>query len=349
STDFITTTYDPETVVSSIGSIAIGSIILTLALFIGLPGNCFIIWSILCKLRKRSVTSILILNLAVADGVVLMLTPFFITFLAMRGWVFGEVICKMVYYICCFSMYTSIMIIMLMGVDRYVAVAKPYVAQSIRKKKLVRKILFGIWFLSFLLALPPLFYRKVQKDEVEGMNMSICRNFHKSDGHKIFHYTFETVLSFIIPLIVITFSYSNIARRLKNTRFRRRVRMEKIIIIIMVAFALLWVPYHIVNILEVFACLAEEDLKNKLNDIAKSLRAAVTALAFVSSGINPLLYTFAGTGFIKTSGLGFIAKMFDGSASELSAKFSRSNKDLSRELSKIEPVELSETLNGVNQ
>ncbi|KAL0201131.1 hypothetical protein M9458_004318, partial [Cirrhinus mrigala] len=45
-----------------------GALILSIVFLLGVPGNLFIIWSILARARKRSVTTLLILNLAFADG-----------------------------------------------------------------------------------------------------------------------------------------------------------------------------------------------------------------------------------------------------------------------------------------
>lgn len=140
----------------------IGIAILVIAFVFGFPGNLFVVWSVLCRVRRRSVTCLLILNLAVADALVLLSAPLFLRYLAGgRGWEFGSAMCKTVHYLCCVNMYASIYLICLMSTDRWLAVTKPFVSQRLRTKKRLLSIMFGIWVMAFLMALPMPFYRYV--------------------------------------------------------------------------------------------------------------------------------------------------------------------------------------------
>lgn len=66
-----------------------------------------------------------------------------------------------------------------------------------------------------------------------------------------FQYAFETVSGFILPYAVIIVSYVLILRRLRQTRFRRKVHSEKLILAIVIMFGLFWLPYHVVNMMQV--------------------------------------------------------------------------------------------------
>ncbi|KAJ8382495.1 hypothetical protein SKAU_G00032730 [Synaphobranchus kaupii] len=59
-----------------------------------------------------------------------------------------------------------------------------------------------------------------------------------------------------------------------------------------------------------------------LQKAADTARPNVTAFAFFSSSVNPVLYVFAGSSHIRMAGLGFMAKLFEGTNSE-SGSFSR--------------------------
>ena len=74
---------------------------------------------------------------------------------------------------------------------------------------------------------------------------------HFSCVQVMFQYSFETVIGFIIPYAIIMTSYIKIVRRLKQTKFRRTVRSEKLIMGIVVTFGLLWFPYHVINMVQV--------------------------------------------------------------------------------------------------
>lgn len=64
-------------------------------------------------------------------------------------------------------------------------------------------------------------------------------------------YTVETVVGFILPYTIIIISYVLILRRLRQTRFNRKVRSENLILAIVVMFGLFWLPYHIINLMQV--------------------------------------------------------------------------------------------------
>lgn len=139
----------------------VGIAILTLAFVLGFPGNLFVVWSVFCKVRKRSVTCVLVLNLALADAFVLLSAPLFLRYLAGgRGWEFGSAACKLVHYLSNVNMYVSIYLICLMSMDRWLAVTRPFLSQRMRTKRSLLVILLGIWVISFILSLPMPFYRR---------------------------------------------------------------------------------------------------------------------------------------------------------------------------------------------
>ncbi|KAJ7313049.1 hypothetical protein JRQ81_004314 [Phrynocephalus forsythii] len=281
-----------STLLSSSTSSVTGIVFLLLAATIGLPGNLFVIWSILWKMKptQRSVTCVLVVNLAVADGVVLFLTPFFVVFLIFKNWLFGVAICKGVYYLCCINMFASIFIITLMSIDRCLAVLKE-----------------------------------------PSRGHYICEPCHARPNLAIFHFTLETVVAFIIPFTIIVGCYSAILIRLRGVKRRRGARTEKLIVAIVICFAVLWVPYHIVNMLQVSSNMASGRTAERLGQAWKSGRAGATALAFLSSSINPVLYVFAAGNLIKTSGANFIAQFFEGASDGLGRR-SQSQKNLAKDL-----------------
>ncbi|XP_073527249.1 leukotriene B4 receptor 2-like [Phyllobates terribilis] len=341
--------YGNDTIVSSQASRISGAIFLGLAASLGLPGNAFIIWSILWKLkgREKSVTCILILNLAIADGTVLLLTPFFIAFLALKTWIFGRGLCKVAYYVCCLNMFASIFIIALMSMDRFLAVFRPYMAQSLRKREVVTKVLLAIWLLAGALALPAFAFREVIVNQE--MNATICEPCHASRGEAIFHYTFETLVAFLLPFPVVCFSYMLVLLKLKSIRIGRRPKIEKLIAAILVTFAILWLPYHVVNAIQVTANLTSGSMSDKLAIFAKKSRAGATALAFFSACVNPLLYAFAASDLFRVFGVGFVAKLLEGTVAEIQKRV-RSQRDLVKGLVRVgsrgESVDL-EVKNGV--
>ncbi|XP_044144222.1 leukotriene B4 receptor 1-like [Bufo gargarizans] len=312
----ISTAFTNSSSDTSKSSSGLGIAILSIALIIGFPGNTFVIWTILTRMKKRTVTCILILHLAIADIFVLLTAPLFLHLLSTGMWVFGEVICKMCRYISCLSMYTSIFLITFMGMDRFLAVSRPYVSQKIRTKVTARIIVLALWVIASLLSIPTLIYFTVKTSN--GVPLCIAEHPPVNGGFQpiVFQYMFETMMGFVIPFTIIVSCYAYIGLRLRTVKFQSKHKTSRLVIMIIVIFALFWTPYHVVNMIQVSGELYSSE---KLRVAVKSAKPNAIALAFLSSSINPVLYVFAGGNFIRTAGLGFMAKLFEATGSEASS------------------------------
>lgn len=176
---FSNSTVEDPSVVSNNATTAVGALILGLVFLLGVPGNLFIIWSILARARRRSVTTLLILNLACADGTLMCLTIFFIIYLARRNWDFGTYMCKGVFYLCNTNMYASIFLITLMSLHRLVAVVWPHRAAALASKKIVVRAIAVLWALVFSISIPALVFRQVRYDHDEQNNTRlVCASNH---------------------------------------------------------------------------------------------------------------------------------------------------------------------------
>ncbi|XP_029975210.1 leukotriene B4 receptor 1 [Salarias fasciatus] len=297
-------------------SAQVGIAILSLAFVLGLPGNLFVVWSVLCRVKKRSVTCLLVLNLALADAFVLLSAPFFLRYLAAGpNWEFGSAVCKLVHYLSSVNMYVSIYLICLMSMDRWLAVTRPFLSQRMRTKRSLLFLLLGVWVLAFVLSLPMPFYRSILKvRHPSNATLTLCHQYHwQSAAHQVFQYLFETVMGCLVPFSLINTCYSTVICRLQNAKFQRRREGSRLILLIICAFAVFWLPYHIVNIIEVVGVL--QDSKPVL-DAAKSARPNVTAFAYFSSAVNPILYVFAGSSHIRQAGLSFMGRLLEATNSE---------------------------------
>uniref|UniRef100_A0A8K9XSH5 Leukotriene B4 receptor 2b n=1 Tax=Oncorhynchus mykiss TaxID=8022 RepID=A0A8K9XSH5_ONCMY len=316
---FTKDTVEDSSIVSNDATTAIGALILGLVFLLGVPGNLFIIWSILARARQRSVTTLLILNLACADGFLMCLTIFFLIYLARQNWDFGDLMCKGLFYLCNTNMYASIFLITLMSLHRLVAVVWPHRVAALASKKMVVRAIAVLWALVFSISIPALVFRQVRYDHDEQNNTRlVCASNHSRSRYVVYQYTFETVVGFLVPYGVIVNSYVCILRRLRQTKFRRKVRSEKLILAIVVMFGIFWLPYHLINIIQVF----KFNISTNTHTIRKGLelRAVTSALAFISSCANPILYTFAGKSYIKEDGIAFMARLFEGTSLDTGIK-----------------------------
>ncbi|XP_056432152.1 leukotriene B4 receptor 1 [Gadus chalcogrammus] len=297
-------------------SAALGVAILVLAFVLGFPGNLFVVWSVWWRVKKRSVTCLLVMNLAAADALVLLSAPLFLRYLlGGRGWEFGAAACKLVHYLSSVNMYVSIYSIGLMSADRCLAVTRPFLAHRLRTKRKLLGLLLGLWALSFLLSLPMPFYRSKQQIPI-GANRSvpICNQDHGNGvEHRVFQYLFETVMGFLVPFAFIVGCYGVVVNRLRTAMFQKKGQSSRLILLIVGAFGLFWLPYHVINVMEIYGVLQGDEAVVRA---AEQGRPTLTAFAYFSSAVNPILYVFAGSSHIRAAGLSFMGRLFEGTNSE---------------------------------
>ncbi|TSN95642.1 Leukotriene B4 receptor 1 [Bagarius yarrelli] len=336
----------PTTSTSSILSSPVGTVtgalILSVAFVLGIPGNLFVIWSVVARTKRQSVTATLILNLACADGMLMLLTPFFIVYLVQRTWIFGLIMCKVLYYFCCANMYASIFLITLMSLHRLVAVVWPQHLAAVSTRSTVVRMLVLVWVLALALAVPVPVFRDIKVIN----NRTVCDCLHSKPKYVVMQYSMETVLGFLLPYSLILLSYTQVLLKIRRTRFQRRIRSEKLILIIVITFAFFWLPYHVVNMLQVSEELVVS-VGGKIHDMRTLLRPFAAAVAFVSSCINPILYTCVGKQYMRRAGLAFMARLFDATGGDSASRKSQNQQHKTEENEGLREKE-SETSTSVN-
>lgn len=134
------------------GGTVVACVILGLSFLVGVPGNLLVIWTILRHVQQRSHTVVLILHLAAADLLVLITLPLWIYSLA-HSWVFGEASCKAMVYVINTCMYSSVFLITLMSVERFLVIRYPFKMLRWKTKAIMDNALVAIWALAFLLGI----------------------------------------------------------------------------------------------------------------------------------------------------------------------------------------------------
>ncbi|XP_067395462.1 chemerin-like receptor 1 [Emydura macquarii macquarii] len=278
--------------IARILSVAIYSI----TCILGILGNGLVIVIITFKMKK-SVNAIWFLNLAVADFLFNAFLPLNIAYTAMHyHWVFGAAMCKLNSFLLNLNLYTSVLLLTIISFDRCISVVFPVWAQNHRTTKLACLVCIVLWVVGFGLSSPSLVFR----DTVPHLGKVICFNNYSlstSDPALGFarHGTVNILrflAGFAIPVIIITVCYMVIIFKLKRNRLAKSKKPFKIIVAIIVTFFLCWCPYQVLNLLE-----TQHDRISHL--VFATGIPLTTALAAVSSCMNPILYVFMGRDFKK--------------------------------------------------
>ncbi|XP_059823497.1 C-X-C chemokine receptor type 2-like [Hypanus sabinus] len=270
------------------------AIVCILVCFLAVTGNLVVMIVILHNRRSTSSTDIYLLHLATADLLFAVSLPFWAVD-AMFGWVFGDAMCKVVSMLQEVNFYSGILLLACISVDRYLAIV--HSTQSHRQKRpfLIKLVCVVVWVLSILLSLPILYkgkfdyYGRVLCYELlEGESIAIWKNSTRFLRH---------IIGFLIPLGIMIFCYSVTILRLCQTKGFQKQKAMKVIIAVVLAFLICWLPHNItvfVDTLMRSKLIAETCDRRNLIDRALSV---TRILGFLHCCINPILYGFIGLKF----------------------------------------------------
>ncbi|KAM8836891.1 somatostatin receptor type 2 isoform 3-T5 [Spinachia spinachia] len=276
------------------------SVVISLIYFmvcgVGLCGNALVIYVILRYAKMKTVTNIYILNLAVADVLCMMSLPFIALQLALVHWPFGEVLCRVIMTVDSLNQFTSIFCLMVMSIDRYLAVVHPIKSTRWRKPRLAKLITLTVWGVSLLVILPTLIFSGLDKVPVCGMMWPEPQDVYFT---AFIIYTF--FIGFLMPLAVICLCYLLIIVKVKSSGMRvgstKRKRSERkvtrMVSIVVAVFVLCWLPFYIFNVTSVASSINPTSAMKSTFDF-------VVVLGYANSCANPILYAFLSDNFKKS-------------------------------------------------
>ncbi|XP_067390217.1 somatostatin receptor type 5 [Emydura macquarii macquarii] len=287
----------PEPPVFKVVRTVLIPIIYLLVCAIGLSGNTLVIYVVLRYAKMKTVTNIYILNLAVADVLFMLGLPFLATQNAISYWPFGSFCCRLVMTVDGINQFTSIFCLTVMSMDRYLAVVHPLKSTKWRRPRVAKLISTTVWTVSFLVVLPLIIFSDVQELH-QTCNMIWPEPVNIWSAAFIIY---TSVLGFFGPLLVICLCYLLIVIKVKSSGIRvgstRRRRSERkvtrMVVIIVAVFVFCWLPFYILNIINLISTLPEEPG-------LLGVYFFVVVLSYANSCANPILYGFLSDNFKKS-------------------------------------------------
>ncbi|NWY61146.1 C5AR1 protein, partial [Chionis minor] len=266
-----------------------------LIFLLGVLGNGAVIWVTGFELR-RTVNGVWFLNLSVADLLCCLALPFLaLPLTSDHHWPLGRFACKLVPSLTVLNMFTSVLLLMVISVDRCALVTRPVWCQNHRTLGLARGACAAAWFLATLLTLPSFIFRTTRED-VFSEKTTCVMDYEAVGRHQ--HLT-ELVTSvtrflcaFLLPFVVITACYSLLLARIHSKGFARSQKAIKLILVVIISFFVCWLPYHVVGLI-----MASSHPGSALFKGALEADPLVTGVAYINSCINPIIYVVVGQDF----------------------------------------------------
>uniref|UniRef100_W5LT06 Zgc:194202 n=1 Tax=Astyanax mexicanus TaxID=7994 RepID=W5LT06_ASTMX len=262
------------------------SSVLGLCFALGVPGNILVLVLLSRWLKTGgSFTPRLMMSLGVSDLMTLLLLPVWIYSL-LHDWVFGLALCKILSYVVYWSLYSSMLCVTILSVQRYVQVLHPQKWANLRARG-HNGIVGGIWILSGLLSCYSLVQRRVTTGKDGRLH---CRAYFQNYSERVTTLVWETSVLFALPFPVLVYFYVRLHRGVSQSAFITTHRMTRLVIRIVLTFFFFWVPHHINNITLIVAVLIGHEQLLKFAEAGSNVTGALT---FINSCVNPFVYAFS--------------------------------------------------------
>ncbi|XP_045716466.1 probable G-protein coupled receptor 34 [Phyllostomus hastatus] len=217
---------------------------------VGLFGNIIALYVFLGIHRKRNSIQIYLLNVAIADLLLIFCLPFRIMYhINENKWTLGVILCKVVGTLFYMNMYISIILLGFISLDRYIKINR-----SVQQRKAITtKQSIYVCCTVWTVALTGFLIMIILTLKKGGHNSTMC--FHYRDklnakGEAIFNLVLVVMFWLIFLLIIL--SYIKIGKNLMRISKRRSkfpnsgkyATTARNSFIVLIIFTLCFVPYH---------------------------------------------------------------------------------------------------------
>ncbi|XP_029283749.1 C3a anaphylatoxin chemotactic receptor [Cottoperca gobio] len=311
-------------------------ITVTLLIFlVGVPLNGLVVWTLglrhnrhlarrgsVEETRAASSFRIYVLNLALADLVLLLRIPLMLGYIAHNNsWPFGRVFCCVVMFLRGLGLYASAFLLCAVALERCLCLLRPVWARLRRPYWAVPLACGILWVVATIFSAPYL-HSAVLKD-INGTHQCL-----ESGDFDMGLFITETIAGFILPLLV--FLGSNLAVLLtvqqampstptssSPSMARKMTRMYHVLFFTMLLFLTCWVPYFVCRFL--LALAMGRPHWAALRHGAVIGKYISLFLVYIKCALNPVLYVFAARGLsraIKASVVSTIERLFNDDSTE---------------------------------
>uniref|UniRef100_A0A4W6DWV3 Thyrotropin-releasing hormone receptor n=1 Tax=Lates calcarifer TaxID=8187 RepID=A0A4W6DWV3_LATCA len=292
----------------------ISSLLLLVICVLGIVGNVMVILVVLTTKHMRTPTNCYLVSLAVADLMVLTAAGLpTITDSIFGSWVFGHYGCLCITYFQYLGINASSCSITAFTIERYIAICHPIKAQFLCTLSRAKKIILFVWAFTSLYCVMWFYLSDIQELVYDNITIITC-GYRVPRKFYLPIYFFDFGVFFVLPLLLSAVLYGLIARILflnplpsdpkdkkknghnnhtinkstscKNSRHSSstatsRRQVTKMLAVVVILFATLWMPYRTLVVVNSFLDRAFLD-----NWFLLFCRICI----YLNSAINPVIY-----------------------------------------------------------
>ncbi|CAF4065449.1 unnamed protein product [Rotaria sordida] len=272
---------------------------------LGVIGNLIVLIVALRKQNYKCVTNCYIINLAITDLLFLLISVPLTTFLGLTNtWLLSDFIsCRIHIYLAHVLLQTTCYTLAAMSIDRYLYVASHHPRPSWRTPLNACIICIIIWAVSIAFVFP---YTSLSSSSSNTKNNSL-NDCSISNHHPLFASCFFPFCAYyLLPLIIIALSYTKLFVKMRKSSLRitrygnnllnrkyaqsKHRHITRTLISLTCAFAICWLPIHILELLNCRQML--EELYDNHALPLDIIRVIAHAFSYLNSCLNPFLYAF---------------------------------------------------------
>ncbi|KAK2839593.1 hypothetical protein Q5P01_013333 [Channa striata] len=283
---------------------------------LGIIGNGLVVVVMGYQKKCKTMTDKYRLHLSVADLLFVLTLPFWAVDAA-KTWYFGSFLCVSVHMIYTVNLYSSVLILAFISLDRYLAVVRATNSQATRKLLASRVIYVGVWLPAAILTVPDMVFARVHSTGSSNFNLTnesvesedsrtICQRIYPDSGNLIWTVVFRfqhILVGFVLPGLVILICYCIIIAKLSQGSKGQVLKKKalKTTVILIVCFFSCWLPYCVGIFLDTLTMLNLLPSSCELQQAVEKWISVTEALAYFHCCLNPILYAFLGVMFKKTA------------------------------------------------
>ncbi|XP_013924142.1 PREDICTED: C-X-C chemokine receptor type 4-B-like [Thamnophis sirtalis] len=285
-----------------------GPVLFSLVFVVGLVGNSSVLTILGRRRRSWRFADHYLFQLAVADLLLVLTLPFRAAQMV-HGWSFGESLCKLTEGLTTMNVYTSILLLTYLSIERYFVVAKGAAPTFFVKLSHIYLTSAFFWAVGIAFSTVDLRFRTVTY-VWEAMSL-VCQldlEVQDAESWKLGLQLFFFLLGFWWPVLAMVYCYLRIFIKLHQAGLLRKHLPLSLLVIIWVSFIACWAPFHslmLVDLSQRLGYLRRHCGWEKVLDYGLLISKC---LALTHCCLNPLVYALGGAKFRRE-----LSRIFRGS------------------------------------